>query len=312
MMDSLQGDLGVQIVCFFQSGVVGKVLWYLFLPLHYIGSEKGLLFLVTPIYWGINKRLGKRLLILIVLGVIISGLFKIWWECPRPFHVSEGVIRYLTFTSEFGLPSGHTVFGTILGMTLLKFYKQNWQRFVCVLFVILMGISRLVHGMHFLQDVVVGWAIGLLIIYVALKYDEFSVHFINKQKLNVRMFYLSTVILFIILSIVIWKIEDLNLTLLSSLGGLIGGVVGLLLEKYDCEGESNKLRTLRIISGIIILVALSFILEFIVVFLASIFSVEWYLELHLLKYILLGFGVSFIIPYLLFKVNRFLLCAVSL
>lgn len=301
MLEFLEGDFGLQIVSFFQTGLIGEVLWYLLLPFHYFGSEKGYLLMIPPIYWILNKSLGKRLLVILMLGTIVSGVFKILGECPRPFHVNKDLIRSITFTNEFGLPSGHTVFGTIFGLTLFRNFKQIWQRTACGLFVFVMGISRMVHGMHFLQDVVVGWGIGMLIIYLAYVYEMRFSQYITKLRLNAKVIGISFVSLVVISSL---GLSSMNSTLISSIGGLTGGMIGLWLEEERIKFrivthlQANSINTLL---GLFLLVASYLILTATVWMLQSSMIGKWISILYLLKYMLLGFLVAYGIPYMIYK-----------
>jgi membrane-associated phospholipid phosphatase len=301
MLEFLEGEFGLQIVSFFQTGLVGEVLWYLLLPFHYFGSEKGYLLMIPPIYWAINKSLGKRLLVMLMLGTIVSGLFKILGECPRPFHVNEDLIRNIAFTKEFGLPSGHTVFGTIFGLTLYRYFKQNWQRASCVLFVFVMGISRIVHGMHYLQDVVAGWGIGILIIYLVYVYENQLSQYITTLRLQSKVIGFSFVFLLVITGLGLFP---MNSTLISSLGGLTGGMIGLWLEEERLKFrivthlQVNSINTLL---GLFLLVASYLILSATVWMLQSDMIGKWISVLYLLKYILLGFMVAYGIPYMIYK-----------
>ena len=149
MFEFLEGRFGITIIEFFQSGWLGSIMYYILLPFNYLGSEMGYMLVLPVIYWSIDKKTGRRLFIISMIGNIVSTFIKTWLKRPRPFHVSPNTINPIQQTSEFGLPSGHTIFGTIFGLTVFRAVNRRSIKFLLLVFILLMGISRMVHGMHF-------------------------------------------------------------------------------------------------------------------------------------------------------------------
>jgi len=62
------------------------------------------------------------------------------------------------------LPSGHSSFAMLIVASIWPLLVYKWQKFLAILFVLLVGISRIKLGAHFPADVVAGWISSLLIV----------------------------------------------------------------------------------------------------------------------------------------------------
>ena len=300
MLEFLENDLGLSIVKFFQQGWLGDLFWYLLYPFHLVGSEMGFLLLMPVIYWSVNKSAGKRLFILALAGTILTGIFKGWWHRPRPFHVAPGEIEHITTTLEPGLPSGHTIFGTVIGLWILNYFRDRKVSLYMVLFILLMGVSRLVHGMHYPQDVILGWVFGGLFFWIYYKTEPhitrwFEYHTFSR---GILVFFLLWISGFV-LTVIITDDYETRKSFLAPLGALAGGIGGIFLdERFIGLSTPTKLRSrlFRGISGIIMLLAVYFLLD---LGYYSIFEgnhSELSMAFYMLRYLLVGLSVTCLIP----------------
>jgi len=102
---------------------------------------------------------------------MVNAFFKFLFHTPRPFWVSDQVTPMVTETS-FGVPSGHaqnavSVWGFFATLT-----KKTWLRVLFVCLILLIGISRLYLGVHFILDVLAGWIIGILLVWLFNTYYD--------------------------------------------------------------------------------------------------------------------------------------------
>lgn len=148
------------------------ILNFVFLVITY---SAGILTVITVtalsiLSFAIHKHFGRIKQILIsVLGTagtvfLLKNIFNI----PRP----EGAF-YIEATPSF--PSGHAAIAMALyGFLFATIYKhdkhhlKNKTLFLLALLVILIGVSRLYLGVHYLSDVLVGYLIGFLWLSFAL------------------------------------------------------------------------------------------------------------------------------------------------
>jgi len=134
-----------------------------------------------------GKRRGALLLLVASLtgrGLVI--LAKLYFARLRPeehLHLAE--VHYLSF------PSGHSANSMIvyLGLALLAVDKPEhcrWAIAAALLLTFLIGLSRLVLGVHWPSDVVAGWAFGAFWLLILLVLADRYVPGKTSEKLTVK------------------------------------------------------------------------------------------------------------------------------
>jgi membrane-associated phospholipid phosphatase len=124
------------------------------------GSETFYTLLFPLIYWCIDIRLGRQLGPLFMFTVWANAWLKEWWARPRPFHISDEVNNVVDALG-FGVPSGHTQMTVVLWGGISLRVRRWWFYALVALYVAAMGLSRIVLGVHFPQDVGIGLLLGL-------------------------------------------------------------------------------------------------------------------------------------------------------
>jgi membrane-associated phospholipid phosphatase len=135
----------------------------------FLGSQD-FFFLVLPLlYWSIDAGLGIRVAFMLIASVSVNYYFKVWFAGPRPYWVS-GEVQALSSESSFGLPSGHAQNAVgVWGMMAHRNGKRAaWISSMMLAFLI--GFSRIYLGVHFVHDVIVGWLIGVVLLWAMLRY----------------------------------------------------------------------------------------------------------------------------------------------
>ncbi len=93
------------------------------------------------------------------------------WAVGRLRPVAEqGSLSFQPFSGGVyadGFPSGHTTTATVFAL-LLSMYLPR-LRWVLYPWLCLVGVERLIARMHFLSDVLAGYALGVVIVYACLK-----------------------------------------------------------------------------------------------------------------------------------------------
>jgi undecaprenyl-diphosphatase len=80
---------------------------------------------------------------------------------PRPYEVRQDIRLAGKALDKFSFPSGHTLHAVVFSFVALSYYPQLSA--ILIPFVVLVGLSRVVLGLHYPSDVVAGGLLGALI-----------------------------------------------------------------------------------------------------------------------------------------------------
>jgi undecaprenyl-diphosphatase len=111
----------------------------------------------------------KEILGTFVTGVsawIIAYVLKLLIHASRPF-VALPDVQSLIPESGFAFPSGHATFFTALAFSIYFRHKSAGYWFVS--FAIIIGLARIVAGVHFPIDILGGFVLGYLVAYLVKK-----------------------------------------------------------------------------------------------------------------------------------------------
>ena len=121
--------------------------------------------LVCVIYWLIDKKIGKWIILSSGFASLINGsilkitacVYRPWIKDPRVIPAGDAI----TSATGYSFPSGHSTFATsFLGLTGFYYRKKNMLFSFTLLFLMFLVLfSRNYLGVHYPQDVVVGFLI---------------------------------------------------------------------------------------------------------------------------------------------------------
>jgi undecaprenyl-diphosphatase len=131
----------------------------------------GVLVLLWLWYAG-RVRLGLALFLVAMLGRGFSELQKYWIARPRPT-----LDPHLVVVQSSSFPSGHAassmIFYTIMAHALTVDTRWHRAAVACaVMLSLLIGISRVMLGVHWPSDVIGGWSFGMLWVLLTLRLGE--------------------------------------------------------------------------------------------------------------------------------------------
>jgi undecaprenyl-diphosphatase len=120
------------------------------------------------IWWRIGRRESMLVLLAALLSLLVVAL-KLVIGRPRP---SANLVHVLSLEQDYGFPSGHAIYAiVILGLFAYFCYTNINNRILRILvpillivFILLIGISRVYLGVHWPSDVVGGYLIGGMIL----------------------------------------------------------------------------------------------------------------------------------------------------
>ena len=101
---------------------------------------------------------------MICVGIVDIAVYKIvkrWIARPRPFRTCAGIRECTPSLDEFSFPSGHTLHSVACSVILTAYYPV--LGFVVWPLTGLIAVSRIVLGLHYPSDVIVGALIGAII-----------------------------------------------------------------------------------------------------------------------------------------------------
>lgn len=174
-------NIGITWNIFFQN--LGGWLKTPMEALSFFGTENFFLLLLPALYWCLEADIGLRVGIILLLSSSVNDALKMVFHGPRPYWYSAAVIHYAAENS-FGVPSGHAqiAFG-VWGM-LASCSRKWWGWLIAMLVILLIGISRLYLGVHFPHDVILGWLIGALLLWLVLRFWKPATLWLNKMTLG--------------------------------------------------------------------------------------------------------------------------------
>jgi hypothetical protein len=164
----------------------------------------------------------------------------------------------------YSTPSGHAMSAASFYSYLYRYTKNRYFKILSIAAIILIGFSRPYLGVHYGEDVVLGWALGLCCAVVAAKYfDAFCARWI-------RLPIWSQVGIAVAASFALWlltyalngsHIDGVPRTFLGDLGFLTGIVIARPLElrlvNFDPRGSNSAAKILRfLLTGFLVLCTL--------------------------------------------------------
>jgi len=118
----------------------------------------------------------KEIIVVFFSGVvawILAYILKLLFALPRPFDALSGV-KSLFPESGFTFPSGHATFYMALAVSIYLLHKKAGlpaqAGYVFIILALLIGIARIIGGVHFPFDILGGFALGTLVSIFAKKY----------------------------------------------------------------------------------------------------------------------------------------------
>lgn len=204
-------------------------------------------------YWNIDKEKGRFMILSLCTGMYLTHLLKLFFHIPRPW-VRDARIQpsrqAIHGASGYSFPSSHTEIAasnySALGTAVPKFCK------VCIVMIILTGLSRMFLGVHTPQDVLAAVCTALFSVFCAYILVLKS----KKNKYDERLLWAGAVLLALagVLYALMRQAEGENIVNAMLITGVFAGVCpGFLLEErfvgFSPEG-SRKEKWIRFLAGI--------------------------------------------------------------
>jgi membrane-associated phospholipid phosphatase len=135
--------------------------------LSFLGTIAFYILMVPFVYWTIDRRLGIRLFQILLVALTLDLALKLVLHSPRPYWI--GSVKILAEEPTYGNPSGHAILSFSVWVYLAFYIKKTWFWITAVTLVFFIGLSRVYLGVHFPHDVLVGWLLGVLVLWLFLR-----------------------------------------------------------------------------------------------------------------------------------------------
>ena len=284
-----------------------------------LGIEEFYLALLPLVYWSVHKEAGRTFAYVFLVANLFNPLMKHGFRGPRPFWLDPAVEK--AYESSYGVPSGHTQGATITYLFFATWLRRRWAWLVAFVMIVLMGLSRVYLGVHFVHDVLAGFGISVLVLLGYLVWQKrymtsFSKRILGQRLLTVVAVPVVLTAVYLIVRLIIgepdirmpWasRIPDAELesveSFVTAVSSLLGAGIGLVLERsrirFLVDGPIWQ-RAVRYLLGIVVAGAIW-------AGLGQLFPDDplWLaLPLRLLRYALLTLWVTYYAPWLFVKIK---------
>ncbi|HDZ19551.1 hypothetical protein LCGC14_1167590 [marine sediment metagenome] len=294
----------------------------IFKGITYLGEPIVFIIITSILYFGYNKKFAKNLVLSLLIATYLNQLFKSIFQDPRPAANIDATEDYGMVETSYGFPSGHTqtavAFWGYLGCEFKDNTTYKLKNFTIPIvpvilsaIIFLVSISRIIVGVHDLQDIVGGFLIGISVLLLFMYLEPVVSDKFTNLSFNFKIILIVTVsISMFLVGTLLFPNAGLGLVtnpvLFPDSGafGLFGGVIlgfgiGYILEgeyiKYDPSSLSKKKRLINVVLGIVFLLAVFVPFEY----LLKIDSVFY----RFARYGLASFVLAFIVPLVFKKIN---------
>ena len=150
------------------------------------GKKSFVLLVIFLIAWK-KPDLLLSVLIASLLAGILSGTLKPLFDLPRPTDVLPLADYHLIGPriSRHSFPSGHTLSAFAVAASIIFYYKKWFITAVMILLASAVGLSRIMLGVHWPIDVLMGATLGLTSAYAAVQFSAIDWIKNSKYKLPV-------------------------------------------------------------------------------------------------------------------------------
>jgi membrane-associated phospholipid phosphatase len=231
----------------------------------FLGEVEGYVVLVMLVFVAYDKRLAYRLSVLTLAMMSLNHLLKTIVMNPRPF-VADGTYverwavsaeKAAELVTEYSTPSGHAMAGAAFYAYLFASVRNAKVRSACIVLILLTGLSRPYLGVHYLEDVLIGWVLGTSIALVAIRYESGIAGSWRRlsQARQIGMVAAASLILWIATRVLSdLQVGEPPLAFIGYMGFLMGVVVAFPLEArvagFDPRSSPAWKKVLRYLAGV--------------------------------------------------------------
>lgn len=167
----------VQLMLWLQKILGSGKIVHLFSKLFALaGNEIVLVGILTVLYLGVNKHLGKTIGVSVVTALGLGAMLKNIALRRRPYFdhpeiqclepLDPKADLYSVRAQGFSFPSMHAMNSTVMYGSLATAVRKRWLTGCAVILSFGIGFSRIIVGVHYPTDVIAGWLLGVMVMFV--------------------------------------------------------------------------------------------------------------------------------------------------
>jgi len=283
---------------------VGPILWLqhrlspewdlLFEAFTCMGNAGFYLLFLPLIYWCVDRRRGARLAILFLFSIYLNSIAKALAQQPRPFQY-DSAVKKIVDAKGGGFPSGHTQGTVVVWGYLMRCFPKPWLWLVGAIMMVCVPLSRLYLGVHFPTDLLGGYIIGGILLFLWLRLEPDIERWLARRKL---LWQLGAAVALPLLLILVFIARETYIV--GPAGTLMGFGIGIVLERewlgFESDGSLNR-KVLRFLLGVAILLAVHMGARYVFS------SLTPEILFRFFRYLIIGFWIAFVSPWIFLRVR---------
>ncbi len=223
----------------------------------FFGDEYAMILLLGFLYWGYKKELGKKIALSAISALICSITLNNLVMRRRPYFDHPAIKCLKPRSSEgdpydlsvqgFSFPSGHATNSVSTYAALGLNIKNKPLKVVLFVLPVLIGLSRLILGVHYPTDILAGWALSALAILLVSSVKNTNILYLLLIAVGIGGCFVG-------------KSNDYY----SALGIAFGFIAGFIFEEKFVHFENSEkllLMLLRTAGGLLVFVVLDKLLK---------------------------------------------------
>ncbi len=266
---------------------------YFMICISFLSDPLAYLSLLPIFFWCVDEKKTAKVSLLVLFSASINTSIKDFLCVPRPF-IQDPAVGLIPETG-FSTPSGHSQNSAAFWPYAVFLFskKENGRShfaakiFLSVALPLLIGFSRIYLGVLYPSDVLLGWMLGFLISIGAILFAPFLESCIIKLPRALKILTIG------VTAFILNWIGPHDTSMAAAFFGLgIGYIYICDTGGYDAKAGSRTQKLFRIVLGLTIV-------AFIYIGLSFIFPAEGEANYNLfrfIRYMLVGFTASFILP----------------
>jgi len=252
----------------------------------FLGDEEFFLLFLPLAYWLWRKQVMGRVGIVLLFTFVLNAVFKGIFQIPRPDE-----IEHLVHADGWSFPSGHSQGAVVLWGWLAYELKDKRAYLITTILILGVGFSRVYLGVHFPIDVLGGFSIGLITLFVyswLLKLSPQGWTMLGPTR--------QSLVIFVLLMGLFMVVPEVSEVAIKGGAAFIGFLAGVLHErKYLCCSMKPGMNLLisKLVLGMVGIIVIWMGLKQVFV------SIGYTTDMAMfIRYTLLGGWISFGAPYL--------------